>query len=156
MEPQPPIIATTAIGSGISFSREERERHLYIVGKSGSGKSTVLFNLAMHDICGGGVAVIDPHGDFAEAIIDAIPPERTHEVCYFNVADTEYPVGFNPLLACRGSAMRLPPPASSPRSNICGATVGDRVLSIFFFTASPLSLRARGRPSSIWRGSIPR
>jgi hypothetical protein len=98
MEPEPPIIATTAIGSGIVFSREERERHLYIVGKSGSGKSTVLFNLAMHDIMAGeGIAVIDPHGDLAEAIVDAIPPERTHEVCYFNVADTEFPVGFNPL-----------------------------------------------------------
>ena len=51
MEPETPIIiATNAAGGGISFSREERERHLYIVGKSGSGKSTVLFNLAMHDI----------------------------------------------------------------------------------------------------------
>jgi hypothetical protein len=98
MEPRPPIIATNAVGGGIVFSREERERHLYIVGKSGAGKSTVLFNLAMHDIMAGeGIAVIDPHGGLAEAIIDAIPPERTHEVCYFNVADTEYPVGFNPL-----------------------------------------------------------
>jgi hypothetical protein len=98
MEPQPPIIATNAAGGAIAFSREERERHLYIVGKSGSGKSTVLFNLAMYDIMAGeGIAVIDPHGDLAEAIIDAIPPDRTHEVCYFNVADTEYPVGFNPL-----------------------------------------------------------
>src|SRR5713226_5153488 len=52
----------------------------------------------MHDICAGeGVAVIDPHGDLAEAIINAMPPERTHEVCYLNVADSEYPVGFNPL-----------------------------------------------------------
>lgn len=52
----------------------------------------------MHDIYRGeGVAVIDPHGDVAEAIIDALPPERTHEVCYLNVADTEFPVGFNPL-----------------------------------------------------------
>ena len=99
MQPeQQPIIATTATGGGVSFSREERERHLYIVGKSGSGKSTVLFNLAMADIMAGeGVAVIDPHGDLAEAIIDAIPPERTNQVCYLNVADTEYPVGFNPL-----------------------------------------------------------
>lgn len=95
---QQPIIATTATGGGVMFTREERERHLYIVGKSGSGKSTVLFNLAMADIMAGeGVAVIDPHGDLAEAIIDAIPPERTNQVCYLNVADTEYPVGFNPL-----------------------------------------------------------
>jgi hypothetical protein len=98
MEPEPPIIATNATGGGVAFSREERERHVFIVGKSGSGKSTVLFNLAMHDIMAGeGVAVIDPHGDLAEAIIDSIPPERTHEVCYFNVADTDNPVGFNPL-----------------------------------------------------------
>ncbi len=98
MEPRPPIIAINALGGPIVFSREERERHLYIVGKSGSGKSTVLFNLAMHDIMAGeGIAVIDPHGDLAEAIIDAIPAERTHEVCYFNVADEHCPVGFNPL-----------------------------------------------------------
>ncbi len=97
MEPKPNI-AKTATGGAIAFSREERERHLYIVGKSGSGKSTALFNLAMHDISAGeGVAVIDPHGDLAEAIIDALPPERTHEVCYLNVADTEFPVGFNPM-----------------------------------------------------------
>jgi ABC-type lipoprotein export system ATPase subunit len=73
------IIASTATGGDVAFSREERERHIYIVGKSGSGKSTVLFNLAMADIVAGeGVAVIDPHGDLAEAIIDAIHPERTH------------------------------------------------------------------------------
>src|SRR5712671_6147191 len=61
MEHDPPIIAKTAIGSGIALSTAERERHVYIVGKSGSGKSTVLFNLAMHDIYAGeGVAVLDP------------------------------------------------------------------------------------------------
>lgn len=93
-----PVIALTATGGGIMFSREERERHMFLLGKSGSGKSTALFNIAMHDIyTGEGVCVIDPHGDLAEAIIDAVPPERTHEVCYLNVADTEFPVGFNPL-----------------------------------------------------------
>lgn len=98
MELQLPIIAKTADGHAVVFSQQERERHIYLVGKSGSGKSTALFNLAMHDIYAGeGVAVIDPHGDLAEAIIDALPPERTHEVCYLNVADTEFPVGFNPL-----------------------------------------------------------
>src|SRR3984893_3931008 len=98
MEPDIIPIATTAGGASVVFSREERERHVYIVGKSGSGKSTVLFNLAMHDIYAGeGVCVVDPHGDLAEAIIDALPPSRTHEVCYLNVADTEFPVGFNPL-----------------------------------------------------------
>jgi hypothetical protein len=97
MEPEPFAIATTAHGGGVVFSREERERHIWIVGKSGSGKSTCLFNLAMSDICmGEGVAVIDPHGDLAEDILDAIPRSRINEVCYLDAGETEYPVGFNP------------------------------------------------------------
>jgi hypothetical protein len=75
MEPEPFSIATTGAGQGIHFSRAERERHLYIVGKSGSGKSTFMFNLGMGDIAAGhGVGVIDPHGDLALDILDAIPP----------------------------------------------------------------------------------
>lgn len=97
MEPQTISIATTASGGNVRFSREERERHVYIVGKSGSGKSTFLFNLAMGDISRGeGVAVIDPHGDLALEILDAIPRSRINEVCYLDVTDTQRPVGFNP------------------------------------------------------------
>ena len=67
-------------------------------GGIGSGKSTVLLNLAMHDIFSGqGVAVLDPHGDLADAIIDAIPRRRVNDICYLNVADREFPAGFNPL-----------------------------------------------------------
>jgi hypothetical protein len=98
MEHEPHHIATTPRGEGLGFSRAERERHIYIVGKSGSGKSTVLFNLAMQDIYAGeGVAIIDPHGDLAEAVADCVPPERTHSVCYLDAGDTQRPVGFNPL-----------------------------------------------------------
>jgi len=97
MESKPLPIATTAHGGGVVLSREERERHVWIVGKSGSGKSTLLFNLAMGDIYGGeGVTVIDPHGDLAEDILDAIPRSRLNEVCYLDAGETEYPVGFNP------------------------------------------------------------
>lgn len=97
METEPFAIATTAHGAGVVFSREERDRHIWIVGKSGSGKSTVLFNLAMSDIVAGhGVAVIDPHGDLAEDILDAIPRSRINDVCYLDAGETEYPVGFNP------------------------------------------------------------
>lgn len=93
-----PFIATTATGRGIAFSRQERERHLFLIGKSGSGKSTTLFNLAMSDIeAGQSCCLVDPHGDLAEAIVDAVPRWRTHDVCYLNVADTDYPVGFNPF-----------------------------------------------------------
>ncbi len=95
MEQHP--IATSTWGD-ISLSRADRERHVYVLGKSGSGKSTLLFNLAMHDIMAGeGVAVVDPHGDLPEALADCIPPRRTNEVCYLDAADTEMPVGFNPL-----------------------------------------------------------
>lgn len=97
MEPPHGYIARTTWGD-IGLSRQDRERHVYLVGKSGSGKSTTLFNLAMHDITAGeGVAIIDPHGDLAEAVADCIPSERTNEVCYLDAGDPEWPVGFNPL-----------------------------------------------------------
>ncbi len=90
-------IAYTASDIPVAFTREERQRHLWIVGKSGSGKSTLLFNLAMADIYAGeGVAVIDPHGDLAMDILDAIPRRRINDVCYLDAGETEYPVGFNP------------------------------------------------------------
>jgi hypothetical protein len=90
-------IAYAASDIPIAFTREERERHVWIVGKSGSGKSTLLFNLAMADICAvEGVAVIDPHGDLATDILDAIPRRRINDVCYLDAGETEYPVGFNP------------------------------------------------------------
>jgi hypothetical protein len=97
MEPDPIPIATTASGSGVVFSREERERHIWIIGKSGTGKSTFLYNLAMGDIhAGEGVAVIDPHGDLAIDILDAVPRSRINDVCYLDAGETEQPVGFNP------------------------------------------------------------
>jgi hypothetical protein len=98
MEPEQLSIGITVTGQPVHFSREERERHVYVVGKSGSGKSTVLFNLAMLDIMAGkGVAIIDPHGDLAETIADCLPRNRTDETCYLDVTDTEWPVGFNPI-----------------------------------------------------------
>jgi uncharacterized protein DUF87 len=97
MESNPIPIATTAAGGGVVFSREERERHVYIVGKTGSGKSTFLFNLALGDIYAGeGVAIIDPHGDLSDDILDAIPRSRINDVCYLDAGETEFPVGFNP------------------------------------------------------------
>lgn len=76
----------------------DRRQHVYCIGKSGTGKTTLLRNLILQDIDRGyGVGVIDPHGDLAETILDQIPSWRTDDVVYFNPADLEYPVGLNLL-----------------------------------------------------------
>jgi TraM recognition site of TraD and TraG/Type IV secretion-system coupling protein DNA-binding domain len=76
----------------------DRRQHVYCIGKSGTGKTTLLRNLILQDIeLGHGVGVIDPHGDLAEDILDQIPHWRTDDVVYFNPADLEYPIGLNLL-----------------------------------------------------------
>jgi len=78
--------------------REDRTRHMYVIGKTGMGKSNLLENMAIQDIRNGeGVCVVDPHGEFAEKMIRAIPSNRINDVVYFNPADTEFPVAFNIL-----------------------------------------------------------
>lgn len=77
---------------------DDRRRHMYVVGKTGMGKTTLLENMVLNDIYAGhGVGVVDPHGDFAEKIIDYIPPNRINDVVYFNPSDIDYPIGFNIL-----------------------------------------------------------
>ncbi|MFZ2154130.1 MAG: type IV secretion system DNA-binding domain-containing protein [Candidatus Moraniibacteriota bacterium] len=76
----------------------DRQRHMYVIGKTGMGKTTLLENIVMQDIANGhGVAYIDPHGDTAEKLIKAIPANRINDVVYFNPADTEFPIAFNIL-----------------------------------------------------------
>ncbi|MBI1812969.1 type IV secretion system DNA-binding domain-containing protein [Candidatus Peregrinibacteria bacterium] len=78
--------------------RSDRRRHLYSVGKSGSGKSKLLELLIQEDIKNGeGVAVLDPHGDLVDAVLRFIPEHRIHDVVLLNPADTEFPIAFNPL-----------------------------------------------------------
>lgn len=75
---------------------DDRRRHMYLIGKTGMGKSTILENLIVDDIRNGnGVMVVDPHGDLAEKIIEYIPTSRINDVIYFNPADIEYPIAFN-------------------------------------------------------------
>ena len=74
----------------------DRQRHMYAVGQTGTGKSTFLENLALQDMINGdGFAFIDPHGDTAEKILAMVPKERTEDVIYFSPADMEYPMGLN-------------------------------------------------------------
>jgi CxxC-x17-CxxC domain-containing protein len=75
---------------------DDRRRHFYVIGKTGTGKTTMIQNMAIQDIQSGrGVAIVDPHGEFAETLIKAIPPSRINDVIYFNPADQEYPIAFN-------------------------------------------------------------
>ena len=77
---------------------DDRRRHMYVIGKTGMGKTVMLQNMAIQDIkSGAGLGVVDPHGEFAEALLDHIPKERIKDVVYFNPADYEHPTGFNVL-----------------------------------------------------------
>jgi energy-coupling factor transporter ATP-binding protein EcfA2 len=74
----------------------DRGKHIYVIGKTGMGKSTMLENMAIQDIQNGeGLAFIDPHGSTAEKLLDFIPRERISDVIYFAPYDTDYPLGFN-------------------------------------------------------------
>src|SRR2546430_2731673 len=76
----------------------DRRAHMYIVGKTGTGKSTSIANLARQDLLHGeGFALLDPHGDLAEHVLRLVPEERRADLIYFNVPDTAHPLAFNPL-----------------------------------------------------------
>ena len=78
--------------------RVDRRRHLYIIGKSGVGKSKLLELLIRQDIAyGHGLCLIDPHGDVIDAILDFIPKERVEDVCLIDPSDAHFPASFNPL-----------------------------------------------------------
>lgn len=76
----------------------DRLHHVYLIGQTGTGKTTVLRNAILQDIeAGRGVGVIDPHGDLALDLLDMIPRHRTNDVIYFDPADIEFPIGLNPI-----------------------------------------------------------
>lgn len=80
----------------IRIGIQDRQRHMYVVGQTGTGKSTFLENLALQDmLAGNGFAFVDPHGDTAEKLLSMVPRERTEDVIYFSPADMEYPMGLN-------------------------------------------------------------
>lgn len=82
------------------IKKDDRRRHVYIIGKTGVGKSNLMENMAIQDIRNGeGVCYVDPHGEGAEKMIEAIPSNRINDVIYFNPADSEFPIAFNILEA---------------------------------------------------------
>ena len=80
----------------VRLTNTDRARHMYVVGQTGTGKSTYLENLALQDMLSGrGFAFVDPHGDTAEKLLAMVPKERTEDVIYFSPSDTDYPLGLN-------------------------------------------------------------
>ncbi|MFN3188093.1 MAG: type IV secretion system DNA-binding domain-containing protein [Candidatus Paceibacteria bacterium] len=89
---------TDARGKEVNFGikAKDRQRHMYVVGKTGMGKSTLLENMAAQDIQNGeGMAFIDPHGSAAETLLEYIPEHRVNDVIYFAPFDLEHPISFN-------------------------------------------------------------
>lgn len=108
--PAPAQVPTEGLYLGMSTYRgikrpvyiadDDRRRHMYIIGKTGTGKTELLKDLIMQDIKEGrGVCFMDPHGDAVRDILELIPPERAEDVIYFNPADTDRPMGLNLLEA---------------------------------------------------------
>lgn len=84
----------------VRLSHDQRVRHMHIIGASGTGKSTLLFNLIRQDIENGeGLAVLDPHGDLIEQIVGTIPAHRIEDVVLLDPSDEDFPIGFNILSA---------------------------------------------------------
>lgn len=103
------------INHQFGLTRRDRSRHVYIIGQTGAGKSGLLELLALSDIYyDQGYCIIDPHGDFATDNLSFVPENRIKDVVYFNPADVEFPVAFNPL--------ELSDPARKP--NVCSEVIG--------------------------------
>ncbi len=95
-----PFAVTDFRNSRQRFGIKDKDRagHVYILGKTNTGKSTLIENMASSDISRGhGLALIDPHGDLSEAVLKLVPKSRVKDIVYFNPADLDYPIAFNPL-----------------------------------------------------------
>ena len=108
----------------IGLTDEDRSRHVYIIGQTGSGKSTIMYHMAHDDIQKGrGVALVDPHGDLAEELVGSVPQERINDLIYFNPFDVKHPVGINLL--------ELTPTDDEDNLDLEKELVCESVISIF-------------------------
>jgi hypothetical protein len=105
------FLATTnhrGIHRPFGIKRDDRRRHMYVIGKTGMGKSTLLEHMIAQDLRGGeGLALVDPHGDLVERILRFVPRRRMNDVVYVNPSDLDYPVAFNVLEAVDPSRRHL-------------------------------------------------
>ena len=111
---------TTPIG----LTEDERKTHMYIIGRTGSGKTTLMFSMAKHDIENGqGVAFIDPHGDVSEDLLACVPESRKDDLIYLNPFDLKHPVGINLL--------ELTPGLDEDEAELEKEVVAEGVVSLF-------------------------
>lgn len=111
---------TTEIG----LTEEERETHMYILGRTGSGKTTMMYSMAKHDIeQGRGMCFVDPHGDVAEDLLYVVPEKRKDDLIYINPIDLNYPIGINIL--------ELTPGLDEDEAELEKEVVAEGVISLF-------------------------
>lgn len=137
----------------VGIEAADRRQHVYVIGKTGTGKSSLLKNLIVQDIeAGDGVGLIDPHGDLALDVLDGVPPWRTRDVLYFHPADAEHPIGFNPLHGAVGDRRHLV--ASSIVSafkNVWSDSWGPRLEYVLYATVASLACLENGTLLGIQR-----
>jgi hypothetical protein len=131
----------------IGLTEEERSRHIYMIGQTGSGKSTVIFHSAKDDIQKGrGVCVIDPHGDLAEDLLNIVPEERINDVVYFDPYDIDNPIRINLL--------ELTPGLTDKETKLEKEIVCENVISIFRRIFSENETQDAHRIEHIFRHAI--
>lgn len=143
MDPGITPLGTTTFRNGqrlFGIKQDDRRRHMYIIGKSGTGKSRLLESLAIRDIRQGeGVAVIDPHGELIDRIMKFIPKERIKDVVYLNPADKDFPVAFNPLESPEGMREETAKGFISVLKRMFGFSWGPRLEYVLNHTVMALS-----------------
>lgn len=130
-------------GDVIDFglSAAQRTQHIYCLGKTGTGKSTLLRNLALQDIhYNSGVTIVDPHGSFVEELLDRIPPDRADDLVYLNPADLAWPIGFNVVETPenRDDVSQRASDIVAAFKGIFGASWGPRLEYLLQFTLAAL------------------
>lgn len=116
MNPTPPsVLGDSSDGQIVELSASARSQHTYVIGVNGTGKSTLLSNVAVQDMeAGHGLCLIDPHGDLVNSVLDHVPSSRANDVLYLDPSDANHPFGLN-LFDC---------PDPTQRDLVCSEVIG--------------------------------